>query len=52
MFATLMMIGGVAPIFAPLVGGGLLTVGSWRGVFLVLAAAIRGCLFVASVRGA
>jgi MFS transporter, DHA1 family, multidrug resistance protein len=36
MFATLMMITGVAPILAPLIGGGVLAVSSWRGIFLVL----------------
>jgi len=36
MFAMLMMIGGVAPIFAPLLGGGLLAISSWRGVFVGL----------------
>jgi len=50
MFAMLMMIGGVAPIFAPLVGGGLLAVSSWRGVFVVLALIGAG-LFFAALRG-
>ncbi len=36
--STLMMISGVAPIIAPLIGGQLLRVTDWRGVFVVLAA--------------
>jgi DHA1 family bicyclomycin/chloramphenicol resistance-like MFS transporter len=38
MFATLMIVTGVAPIFAPLVGGQALRITSWRGIFGVLAA--------------
>ena len=37
MFAMLMLIGGLAPILAPLVGGELLHVTDWRGIFVVLA---------------
>ncbi|WP_243704789.1 multidrug effflux MFS transporter [Micromonospora sp. KC723] len=37
-FSTLMVINGVAPIVAPVIGGQLLTVASWRAVFLTLAA--------------
>jgi MFS transporter, DHA1 family, multidrug resistance protein len=37
-FALLMAVMGVAPIFAPLVGGQVLAVTSWRGIFVVLAA--------------
>jgi MFS transporter, DHA1 family, multidrug resistance protein len=36
--STLMLVNGVAPIIAPVVGGQLLRVVSWRGVFVVLAA--------------
>jgi DHA1 family bicyclomycin/chloramphenicol resistance-like MFS transporter len=36
-FATLMLVSGVAPIVAPVIGGQLLRVTSWRGVFVVLA---------------
>lgn len=36
-FAMLMAVMGVAPVFAPLVGGQLLAVTSWRGIFVVLA---------------
>ena len=37
-YATLMAISGVAPVLAPLLGGALLTVTDWRGVFVALAA--------------
>lgn len=36
-FSTLMLISGMAPIVAPLVGGQILRVTDWRGVFYVLA---------------
>jgi MFS transporter, DHA1 family, multidrug resistance protein len=36
-FALLMAVMGVAPVFAPLVGGQALTITSWRGIFIVLA---------------
>ncbi|MFI9647693.1 multidrug effflux MFS transporter [Streptomyces sp. NPDC052040] len=35
-FSTLMLISGVAPIVAPLIGGQLLRFTDWRGVFVVL----------------
>ncbi|MFD5483585.1 multidrug effflux MFS transporter [Streptomyces hawaiiensis] len=35
-FSTLMLISGVAPIVAPLIGGQVLRVTDWRGVFAVL----------------
>nr|WP_231626761.1 multidrug effflux MFS transporter [Streptomyces apocyni] len=35
-FSTLMLISGVAPIIAPLIGGQVLRVTDWRGVFYVL----------------
>ncbi|MET8559996.1 multidrug effflux MFS transporter [Streptomyces flaveolus] len=35
-FSTLMLISGAAPIIAPLVGGQILRVTDWRGVFVVL----------------
>ncbi|WP_210586843.1 multidrug effflux MFS transporter [Streptomyces sp. GESEQ-35] len=35
-FSTLMLISGVAPIVAPLIGGQILQVTDWRGVFVVL----------------
>ncbi|MEU3874312.1 MULTISPECIES: multidrug effflux MFS transporter [Streptomyces] len=37
-FSTLMLISGVAPVVAPLIGGQILRVTDWRGVFVVLAA--------------
>ncbi|HEX4705005.1 MAG TPA: Bcr/CflA family multidrug efflux MFS transporter [Pseudonocardiaceae bacterium] len=36
--STLMLVNGLAPILAPVVGGQLLRVVSWRGVFVVLTA--------------
>jgi DHA1 family bicyclomycin/chloramphenicol resistance-like MFS transporter len=38
-FSLLMLVNGLAPILAPVLGGQVLTVTSWRGVFVVLAAA-------------
>ncbi|MEU5339711.1 MULTISPECIES: multidrug effflux MFS transporter [unclassified Streptomyces] len=35
-FGLLMMIGGVAPVLAPLTGGALVGAVGWRGIFLVL----------------
>ncbi|MFF5299899.1 multidrug effflux MFS transporter [Streptomyces sp. NPDC013161] len=35
-FSSLMLVSGVAPIVAPLVGGQILRVTDWRGVFVVL----------------
>jgi DHA1 family bicyclomycin/chloramphenicol resistance-like MFS transporter len=37
-FARLMVVIGLAPILAPIIGGQLLHITDWRGVFLVLAA--------------
>ncbi|WP_328507385.1 multidrug effflux MFS transporter [Streptomyces sp. NBC_00391] len=37
-FSNLMLISGVAPIVAPLIGGQILRVTDWRGVFVVLTA--------------
>ncbi|GAA4788225.1 multidrug effflux MFS transporter [Streptomyces ziwulingensis] len=36
-FSTLMLISGVAPVVAPLIGGQILRLTDWRGVFAVLA---------------
>jgi MFS transporter, DHA1 family, multidrug resistance protein len=36
-FSTLMLISGVAPIIAPVIGGQVLRVTDWRGIFAVLA---------------
>jgi DHA1 family bicyclomycin/chloramphenicol resistance-like MFS transporter len=49
MFGLLMMVTGVAPVFAPLVGGQALAVTSWRGIFVLLAA-IGIPLFVVTLR--
>ncbi|MER5933239.1 Bcr/CflA family multidrug efflux MFS transporter [Streptomyces sp. NPDC002054] len=49
-FSTLMLISGVAPIIAPLIGGQVLRFSDWRGVFLVLAA-IGAVLTVVMWRG-
>lgn len=35
-FSTLMLISGVAPIVAPLIGGQVLRITDWRGIFVVL----------------
>lgn len=37
MLSRLALVGGLAPILAPLIGSGLLVVMSWHGIFLVLA---------------
>ncbi|MEU1377565.1 multidrug effflux MFS transporter [Streptomyces triculaminicus] len=37
-FSTLMLISGVAPVAAPLIGGQILRLTDWRGVFVVLTA--------------
>ncbi|WP_051636852.1 multidrug effflux MFS transporter [Rhodococcus sp. UNC363MFTsu5.1] len=39
LFSIMMIIGGVAPVLAPLMGGALLGPIGWRGIFWVLAAA-------------
>jgi DHA1 family bicyclomycin/chloramphenicol resistance-like MFS transporter len=44
--STLMLVNGVAPIVAPVLGGQLLHVASWRAVFLVLAAVGAALLLV------
>ena len=48
LFATLMVVNGIAPIAAPVFGGQLLHWTTWRGVFLVLAG-IGAALLLASV---
>ncbi|MER6469578.1 multidrug effflux MFS transporter [Streptomyces collinus] len=48
-FSTLMLISGVAPIVAPLIGGQILRVTDWRGVFAVLTvvgAALAGVVWL------
>jgi DHA1 family bicyclomycin/chloramphenicol resistance-like MFS transporter len=49
LFSSLMLVGGVAPIVAPVTGGLLLAVTDWRGVFVVLSA-IAAALLVAAAR--
>ena len=49
-FSLLMLVNGLAPILAPVIGGQILTVTSWRGVFLVLTA-IGALLFAATATG-
>jgi DHA1 family bicyclomycin/chloramphenicol resistance-like MFS transporter len=46
-FSTLMLISGTAPIVAPLIGGQVLRVTDWRGVFVVLT--VIGVLLTALV---
>jgi len=45
-FALTMLVNGLAPILAPIIGGQLLLLTSWRGVFVVLAV-IGALLFLA-----
>ncbi|AYN41626.1 Bcr/CflA family efflux MFS transporter [Streptomyces dangxiongensis] len=47
-FSTLMLISGVAPIVAPLIGGQILRVTDWQGVFAVLT--VVGVLLAVVVR--
>ncbi|ACU76973.1 drug resistance transporter, Bcr/CflA subfamily [Catenulispora acidiphila DSM 44928] len=49
-FSTLMLVNGLAPILAPVIGGQLTRFMSWRGVFIVLAA-IGVALLAATVLG-
>ncbi|MFS0714290.1 multidrug effflux MFS transporter [Microbacterium sp. 2P01SA-2] len=48
MLSRLALVSGVAPVAAPLVGSGLLTVMPWRGIFVVLAA-YGGVMLIASL---
>jgi DHA1 family bicyclomycin/chloramphenicol resistance-like MFS transporter len=48
-FSLLMIVSGLAPILAPLIGGQLLRVTSWRGVFGTLA--VIGVLLLAAALG-
>jgi DHA1 family bicyclomycin/chloramphenicol resistance-like MFS transporter len=50
LLSRLAMIGGVAPVIAPLVGGQLLRIMSWRGLFVVLTA-IGLALFISVLAG-
>ncbi len=47
-YMTLMVVGGLGPVVAPIAGGALLHVTDWRGIFLVLAG-IGAVLFVSSL---
>jgi DHA1 family bicyclomycin/chloramphenicol resistance-like MFS transporter len=47
MLSRLMLVMGAAPILAPSIGAGILLAGSWRGVFVVLAALGVALLLVA-----
>jgi DHA1 family bicyclomycin/chloramphenicol resistance-like MFS transporter len=49
-FSLLMLVNGLAPILAPVIGGQVLSVTSWRGVFLVLTA-VGALLFLATATG-
>ncbi|GAA0469291.1 MULTISPECIES: multidrug effflux MFS transporter [Tatumella] len=49
-FALLMLVNGVAPIAAPVIGGALMGIMNWRGIFLVLAG-ISILLFILSRLG-
>ncbi|WP_239156909.1 multidrug effflux MFS transporter [Actinocatenispora thailandica] len=44
LFATLMLVNGIAPVLAPTIGGQLLRFTSWRGVFAVLTVIGAGLL--------
>ncbi|MBT2385021.1 multidrug effflux MFS transporter [Streptomyces sp. ISL-11] len=46
-FSTLMLVSGVAPVVAPLIGGQVMRVTDWRGVFVVLT--VIGLLLTALV---
>lgn len=49
LFAMLMLVNGLAPILAPVIGGQILLITSWRGVFALLAI-IGLILFISSIR--
>jgi DHA1 family bicyclomycin/chloramphenicol resistance-like MFS transporter len=50
LFATLMMASNIAPVIAPVIGGGVLAFTDWRGIFIVLtvigAAQLAGALWL------
>jgi MFS transporter, DHA1 family, multidrug resistance protein len=48
-FSLLMLVNGMAPVAAPVIGGQVLRFTSWRGVFVVLT--VMGALMAASVLG-
>jgi MFS transporter, DHA1 family, multidrug resistance protein len=47
-FSRLMLVSGIAPIAAPLIGGLILRFTSWRGVFIVLAVVVTSVLLAAA----
>ena len=49
-FSSLMLIIGVAPILAPVLGGQLLALTSWRGIFVALAAIAAGVVLAVLFR--
>jgi MFS transporter, DHA1 family, multidrug resistance protein len=49
-FALLVLVSGVAPVLAPLLGGQILLVTSWRGIFLVLSVFSVALLTLAALR--
>jgi MFS transporter, DHA1 family, multidrug resistance protein len=49
-FALLMIVNGIAPIVAPLVGGQVLRISSWHGIFLALAAVGAALTVLAALR--
>jgi DHA1 family bicyclomycin/chloramphenicol resistance-like MFS transporter len=49
-FSVLTLVSGIAPIAAPIIGGLILQVASWRGVFLFLAALVS-LMLLASLTG-
>jgi DHA1 family bicyclomycin/chloramphenicol resistance-like MFS transporter len=49
-FALLVLISGVAPVLAPVLGGQVLLLTSWRGIFVVLVAFSASMLAVAALR--
>jgi DHA1 family bicyclomycin/chloramphenicol resistance-like MFS transporter len=47
LLSRLFLVLGIAPILAPVLGGALLNVTTWQGIFVVLAAAAAGLLILA-----
>ncbi|MDW2876430.1 MULTISPECIES: Bcr/CflA family multidrug efflux MFS transporter [Bacillaceae] len=49
-FASLMLVGNLGPIIAPIIGGAILTFTSWKGVFIVLASIGLIFTFIVSLK--
>ncbi|PWC23038.1 MFS transporter [Brenneria roseae subsp. roseae] len=49
-FALLMLVNGLAPIIAPVLGGALLSIVDWRGIFITLAAVTVPLLMLSASR--